>query len=88
MSEQVFIQQRPAWCPHQTCQFKRRVTDTMCAGRLPKRESHDGDHNTHRLCLNGASDSGAVFDLQINKTDVYWFRWLFEAIFPLEVDDE
>jgi len=52
----------------------------MCCGRLPKPEPHDGDFNTHRFCLNNASDSGGAFDLQINKTDVWWFGQIFENI--------
>lgn len=81
---EVWTQVRPDWCPHPTCGFKRRVTDAMCVGKLPQPEPHDGDLNTHRLCLNGATDAGGVFDLQINRSDVSWFRWLFDAIFPRE----
>ncbi len=60
------------------------MIDSMCVGQLPKPEPHDGDLNTHRLCLNGAGEGGGVFDLQINKSDVGWFRWLFDAVFPKE----
>ena len=84
----IYLQERPTWCPHQTCQFKFRVTDAMCAGELPKPEPHDGDLNTHRMCLNGADEGGGVFDLQINRSDVGWFRRLFEAIFPTAAPEE
>lgn len=51
--------------------------DGICGGELPRREAHDGDHNTHRLCINCEGD---VFDLQVNKTDLNWFRWVFDAL--------
>ena len=77
MSKKVWKQERPEWCPHSNCLFAFRVTDAMCGGKLPEPEPHDRDFNTHRFCLNGASDSGGVFDLQINKTDIWWFKKLF-----------
>ena len=80
----VWRQERPEWCPHQSCQFVRRVTDAMCCGNLPEPQEHDGDFNIYRLCLNGAADDGGVFDLQINKTDISWFRWLFNAVLTRE----
>ena len=73
-------QERPAWCPHSDCEFKRRAMDAMCVGHLPAPAEHDGDFNNHRLCLNGAADNGGVFDLQINSTDLWWFRFLFHAL--------
>lgn len=76
-------QERPTWCPHQDCIFKRRVVDAMCAGHLPAPIEHDGGLNTYRLCLNGSADNGGVFDLQINHTDLWWFRSLFDALEPL-----
>lgn len=85
---EVWKQVRPGWCPHQDCQFKRRATDAICVGQLLEPEPHDGDENTHRICLNGVADNGGVFDLQINRSDVGWFRWLFEAIFPTAAPEE
>jgi len=73
-------QERPSWCPHKSCLFKRRAMDDACVGDLPEPEEHDGDFNNHRFCLNGVSDSGGVFDLQINNSDLWWFRWLFQAL--------
>ena len=73
-------QERPGFCPHQDCIFKRRVMDHMCVGDLPEPAPHDGDFNNHRLCLNGADSTGAVFDLQINDSDIWWFKFLFEAL--------
>ena len=69
-------QERPTWCPHQDCVFSRRSQDALCGGRLPKPEPHDGDENTHRLCIK----AGEVFDLQVNKTDLGYFRWIFDAL--------
>ena len=67
-------QERPDFCPHNDCLFKRRAMDDMCVGYLPKPEKHNGDINKYRWCLNGASDSEGVFDLQINDTDIWWFK--------------
>jgi len=79
-----YKQERPAWCPHQDCVFRRRVGDAMCGGQLPKPEPHDGDENTHRLCINEKQDPLAavtgVFDLQVNKSDLGWFRWVMDAL--------
>ncbi len=74
---------QPDWCPHKECLFRRRVMDDMCVGCLPKPEPHDGDFNDSRLCLNGVADNGGVFDLQINSSDVSWFRWVFNALYPI-----
>lgn len=73
-------QERPGWCPHKDCQFKRRVMDDLCGGHLPAPERHDEDFNHHRLCLNGADSNGGVFDLQVNNTDLFWLRWTFDAL--------
>lgn len=73
-------QERPDWCPHPTCLFKRRVQDAMCCGDLPEPAPHDGDENIYRICLNGAADNGGVFDLQVNDTDLGYFRWIFDAL--------
>jgi len=70
-------QERPMWCPHQDCVFCRRSQDALCGGRLPKPEPHEGDENTHRLCVNTV---GEVFDLQVNKTDLGYFRWILDAL--------
>ncbi len=37
---------------------------------------HDGDVNTHRLCLRLAD----VVDVQVNTTDLDWLRWIFDAL--------
>ena len=69
-------QERPSWCPHPDCSFRRRAQDALCAGQLPAPEPHDGDHNTHRICINAGEP---VFDLQINATDAEYFRWMLDA---------
>lgn len=71
-----YNQEKPSWCPHESCEFLRRVEDSLCGGSLPTPEPHDGDLNTHRLCIN----TDEVFDLQVNVSDVDWFRWIFDAI--------
>ena len=52
----------------------------MCIGNLPEPVSHDRDENIYRLCLNGAAEDGGIFDLQINDTDIFWFKFLFKAV--------
>lgn len=65
-------QERPSWCPHETCVFRRRVMDDACGGELPQPEPHDGAMNTHRFCMNGVLHDGEVFDLQVNANDLDW----------------
>ena len=77
---QIWKQERPSWCPHTDCIFQRRVMDDLCGGRLPAPEPHDGDQNTHRFCLNGADKDGGVFDLRVNRSDLEWLRWVFDAL--------
>ena len=81
MSE-CWKQERPTWCPHADCAFKRRAMDNACVGDLPAPAEHDGDYNYHRLCINGALPNGEIFDLQINRTDISWFLWLMKGIAP------
>lgn len=71
-----YKQERPSWCPHGDCGFLRRIQDSFCGGKLPSPEPHGGDMNTHRLCINAEG----VFDLQVNASDLDWFRWVFDAI--------
>lgn len=73
-------QERPSWCPHTDCLFRFRVMDDMCGGRLPAPEPHDSDENTMRLCLNGADKDGGVFDLQVNRSDLWWLRKMFDEM--------
>jgi hypothetical protein len=67
--------ERPSWCPHSTCCPVGGASEQKCVGALPAPEPHDGDFNTHRLCLRGARDDGEwTFDLQINRADA-WHLW-------------
>jgi hypothetical protein len=77
---EAWKQERPAWCPHSTCAFRRRAQDAVCGGELPEPILHDGTPNTHRLCLNGADRDGGVLDLQVNRADLGYFRWIFDAL--------
>ena len=72
-------QERPEWCPHPSCNFKQRAMDDICGGHLPVPIVHDNDFNIYRLCLNGVADNGGVFDLQVNKTDLFWLRKILDA---------
>lgn len=72
--------ERPAWCPHSSCAFLRQTQGLICVGALPEPVMHAETPNTHRLCLAEALPSGEVFDLQVNTTDAYHFRRMFDAI--------
>ena len=74
------MKERPKWCSHNNCIFKRAYQDCMCIGGLPKKVKHNKDYNTHRWCLKNVLPNREIFDLQINKTDIYWFTLLFKAI--------
>lgn len=54
--------------------------DSICGGELPKPEPHDGDFNTHRVCTVFNDEPKTVLDLQVNKTDLDWFRWVYDAL--------
>lgn len=77
---EVWKQKRPKWCPHTDCQFRIHSQDLICGGEMPEPVPHDSDENTHRFCLAGAMDDGSVFDLQVNSTDLYHFRRIFDAL--------
>lgn len=77
----TYRQERPEWCKHKDCQFRRRVVDSICGGEMPEPLPHRGDLNTHRFCLKGAlQGNDGVFDLQVNASDLDWFRWIFDAL--------
>lgn len=81
MSEKTFWkQERPFWCPHETCQFRRRVMDSMCGGELPEPAPHAGDMNTHRICLREYGQE-EVIDLMINRSDAGWFLFILRGLF-------
>ncbi len=73
-------QERPTWCCHGDCGFLRRAMDDICGGELPAPVPHGGGENTHRFCLHFADDMPEVFDLQVNPTDLDFFRWIFDAL--------
>ena len=83
MGREAYPQRRPAWCPHPDCEFVVvKCLHGMCGGKLPEPVPHDDDFNTHRICLRGAGENDQPFDLQINRTDAWWFRELLDALFP------
>jgi len=72
------MNERPDWCPHKDCLFQRGVQSCICGGLLPKPEPHDADFNHFRICIRTAG--AAPFDLQVNRTDLGYFRWVFDAL--------
>ncbi|KKP51572.1 MAG: hypothetical protein UR43_C0019G0015 [candidate division TM6 bacterium GW2011_GWF2_33_332] len=62
---------RPVWCPHLDCNFKTHSQNLMCVGYLPKPERHDDSLNDYRLCIDTRETGHDIFDLQINKGDVW-----------------
>jgi len=62
---------RPMWCPHKDCKFKIHSQEKMCFGELSRKEPHDNDFNTNRLCIDTRETGHGIFDLQVNKTDLW-----------------
>ena len=75
-----FYQERPAWCPHTDCQFKRRHVDAFCGGALSEPAEHAGDFNTHRFCMGPGEDDSRVESYMVNDTDLEGLRWIFDAL--------
>jgi hypothetical protein len=76
----TYKQEKPAWCKHEDCVFQRRVLDNLCGGKLPTPERHETDFNFYRICIRTNVGEPNVFDLQVNNTDLDWFRWIFDAL--------
>ena len=82
------ITDRPIWCPHVECKTLRCLQQMMCVGLMPEPVAHGADYNTHRLCLVEEEATSVlderifnqILDLQINKSDVFWFRTLFDVL--------
>ena len=72
-------QERPSWCHHNDCLFKRRCQDALCCGELPAADSHDGDFNYYRICVNVAEDRKGC-DYLVNNTDLEYLRWILDAL--------
>ena len=51
--------------------------DSICGGNLPKPSPHEGDFNIYRLCFN---QGGRIDSYEVNKSDLGWFRWIFDAL--------
>lgn len=74
-------QRRPDWCPKANCIFKRRAMDSICGGFLPEAIEHAGDFNTFCFCINDDETPDVpVLPLMVNKSDLDWFRWIFDAL--------
>jgi len=71
---------RPDWCPYKTCIFKMNSQDLICTGELPEPEAHDNDENTHRFCLDEREFGKGIHDLQINRTDAWYFKRHMDVI--------
>lgn len=78
----VWCQERPPWCPFQSCRYLASSQAAACLGALPAPEPHGDGENTHRLCLHGADDDGAwTFKLQINRSDAWAISRLLGRVF-------
>ena len=73
-------QYRPKWCPHDDCEFKIHSQNMMCCGTLPLPEVHDNDFNTYRLCLDTRETGHGIFDLQVNKTDLWNLKRIIKQL--------
>ncbi len=73
--------ERPEWCPHADCVFIAvKALHAMCGGRLVTPEPHDGVMNTHRFCIDTCETGHGVFDLQVNRGDIWWFQELLKLL--------
>lgn len=75
-----FKNKRPDWCPHVDCAWKIIIQEKICGGELPKPTEHNGDFNTHRLCIDTRETGHGIFDLMINRTDMYAFDRIFKRL--------
>jgi len=75
--------ERPKWCPHQDCVFVLNTQSLACVGRLPEPVDHDGAPNDGRLCIK----AGEVFDLQVNRGDLWGLGRLFKKLYPPAVEE-
>jgi len=67
-------QERPGWCPHTDCRFKR-LSDNACVGHLPEPSIE------HRICFAGVlPDPDEVFELMVDDSDLRDLRWLLEGL--------
>ena len=71
---------KPSWCPHKDCICKSLRENKICGGHLPKPEPHGNDENIYRWCLKDALPNNEIFDLQINDTDIYAFKIMFDIL--------
>lgn len=78
MEPKIWKQERPYWCKHQDCIFKKRHQDALCGGDLPNPESHNGDFNYHRFCIR--FNDNDIVDIQVNDSDLDYFRSIFDAL--------
>lgn len=78
----ITMNTRPIWCPYTTCQYIKQFQDCICVGRLPQKTEHDGDFNTHRLCISNSCENDVpfVFDLEVNKNDAYLLSRLLKIV--------
>lgn len=86
-----YKQERPSWCPHQDCIFRRRAMDSICGGLLPLNQSlvpeKDAFGETHindvRMCLNETHQpppNHKPIDLKMNPSDLDWIRFVMDAL--------
>lgn len=76
--------ERPSWCPHQDCRFVLNTQSLGCVGRLPEPVDHDGVSNDGRLCIRTGGGADGIFDLQVNRGDLWSLSRLFKALYPKE----
>lgn len=79
-NSKIYRQERPAWCPHADCQFRRQFVDAFCGGQLLKPDEHCGGFNTHRFCMGPGEDDSRVESYMVNGTDLDSLRWIFDAL--------
>jgi len=74
----IWKQERPPWCKHNDCFFKKRHQDSLCGGWLSPPQEHNGDFNHYRFCIR--FDDDQVIDIQVNDSDLQYFRSIFDVL--------
>ena len=75
---------RPEWCPHLDCEHIISTQEMICKGKLLIPEPHDEDTNTHRLCIDTRETGHGIFDLKINKGDIWHLCRILQEVNPKE----
>jgi len=79
--EEEWKNERPSWCRYPAeCVHVIRSQNAICAGRLPEPVAHDGDVDTHRLCLKVNNKAKPFSSILWSRSDAYNLRRVRDAV--------